>query len=137
MLFRSGVTGRISPARGGDLRAAVLSVPRAPQLHGQPSWAQRAAGDLRAGLRAACAPLPPEPGGLLPGLVVGDTSRMEPAVSEDFRTTGMTHLLAVSGSNVAIVLGFVLGLARWCRAGPRTAAAVAVGIGRASCRERV
>jgi competence protein ComEC len=123
---RAGVTGRISPARGGDLRAAVLSIPRAPQLRGQPSWAQRAAGDLRAGLRAACAPLPPEPGGLLPGLVVGDTSRMEPAVSEDFRTTGMTHLLAVSGSNVAIVLGFVLGLARWCRAGPRTAAAVCV-----------
>jgi competence protein ComEC len=38
----------------------------------------------------------------------------------------MTHLLAVSGSNVAIVLGFVLGLARWCRAGPRLAAALCV-----------
>jgi competence protein ComEC len=29
----------------------------------------------------------------------------------------------LNGSNVAIVFGFVLGLARWCRAGPRLAAA--------------
>ncbi|MGC9670508.1 ComEC/Rec2 family competence protein [Planosporangium sp. 12N6] len=116
--------GRIGSARGGDLRAAVLSVPAAPRLVGRPSWAQRAAGTLRSGLQRACAPLPDEPGGLLPGLVVGDTTRLEPAVAEDFRTTGMTHLLAVSGSNVAIVLGVVLGLARWCRAGPRLAAAI-------------
>jgi competence protein ComEC len=118
------VDGRIASPRGGDLRSAVLAVPGAPRLVGRASWAQRAAGRLRAGLRRACAPLPPEPGGLLPGLVVGDTTRLEPAVADDFRTTGMTHLLAVSGSNVAIVLGVVLGLARWCRAGPRLAAAV-------------
>jgi competence protein ComEC len=118
--------GNLAPSRGGDLRAGVLSVPGAPRLVGRPSWAQRAAGRLRAGLRRACAPLPPEPGGLLPGLVVGDTTRLEPAVADDFRTTGMTHLLAVSGSNVAIVLAFVLGLARWCRAGPRLAAALCV-----------
>jgi competence protein ComEC len=30
---------------------------------------------------------------------VGDTTRLEPAVSDDFRSTGMTHLLAVSGLN--------------------------------------
>jgi competence protein ComEC len=120
------VDGRIGAPRGGDLRSAVLSAPEPPRLVGRASWAQRAAGRLRAGLRRACAPLPPEPGGLLPGLVVGDITRLEPAVAADFRTTGMTHLLAVSGSNVAIVLGFVLGLARWCRAGPRLAAAVCV-----------
>jgi competence protein ComEC len=34
----------------------------------------------------------------------------------------MTHLVAVSGANVAIVLSVVLLLARWCRAGPRLAA---------------
>nr|WP_205864112.1 ComEC/Rec2 family competence protein [Planosporangium mesophilum] len=123
---RVEVDGRIVAARGGDLRSAVLSVPGAPRLIGRASWAQRSAGRLRAGLQRACAPLPPEPGGLLPGLVVGDTTRLEPAVADDFRTTGMTHLLAVSGSNVAIVLGFVLGLARWCRAGPRLAAAISV-----------
>jgi competence protein ComEC len=35
----------------------------------------------------------------------------------------MTHLTAVSGSNLAIVIGFVMLLARWSRAGPRLAAA--------------
>ncbi|MCY1141705.1 ComEC/Rec2 family competence protein [Actinoplanes sp. Pm04-4] len=92
--------GKLLPPRGGDLRAVVASVREAPVLVGRPSWAQRAAGVLRAGLQRACEPLPDRPGGLLPGLVVGDTSRLDPALEEDFRTTGMTHLNAVSGTNV-------------------------------------
>ena len=56
--------------------------------------------------------------------MVGDTSRLDPAVEEDFRATGMTHLTAVSGANVAIVVGVVLLLARWSRAGPWLAAGV-------------
>jgi len=119
---RLTTSGRLGAARGGDLTAAVLTVDTPPVLRGRPSWAQRLAGTLRAGLQQACAPLPREPGGLLPGLVVGDTSRLEPAVEADFRTTGMTHLTAVSGSNVAIVVGAVLLLARWARAGPWLAA---------------
>nr|WP_239130504.1 ComEC/Rec2 family competence protein [Actinoplanes nipponensis] len=115
---RASVTGRLAPPRGGDLRAAVLSVKDPPRLHGQPSWAQRAAGDLRDGLQRACAPLPDDVGGLLPGLVVGDTSRLDEALEEDFRATGMTHLNAVSGANVAIILGVVVFAVRWTRAGP-------------------
>ncbi|HWH01344.1 MAG TPA: ComEC/Rec2 family competence protein [Pilimelia sp.] len=116
-------SGRLGPARGGDLRAAVFSSAEPPALLGRPPWAQRAAGALRAGLQRACAPLPDEAGGLLPGLVVGDTSALDPVVAADFRATGLTHLLAVSGSNVMIVLGTVLLAARWSRAGPRLAAA--------------
>ncbi|MFF0177118.1 ComEC/Rec2 family competence protein [Micromonospora profundi] len=114
--------GRLGVPRGGDLTAAVLSTTGPPERQGEPSWAQRVAGTLRAGLQRACAPLPDDPGGLLPGLVVGDTSRLPPAVEEDFQATGMTHLNAVSGSNVAIVVGAVLLLARWARAGPWLAA---------------
>ncbi|GAA1374988.1 ComEC/Rec2 family competence protein [Catellatospora chokoriensis] len=121
---RVRVPARFGPSRGGDLRAAVLSTERPPELLGQASWAQRAAGGLRAGLRRACAPLDAATGGLLPGLVVGDTSRLDPAVEQSFRDTGMTHLTAVSGSNVAIVTGAVLLLARWTRAGPRLTAVV-------------
>lgn len=119
---RVGAFGRLAPARRGDLTAAVLNVTGAPQRLSRPSWTQLAAGRLRAGLQAACAPLPAEPGGLLPGLVIGDTSRLDPAVAEDFRATGLTHLVAVSGSNVALVLTVVLFVARWCRAGPWLAA---------------
>ncbi|WKU02237.1 ComEC/Rec2 family competence protein [Micromonospora soli] len=123
---RATARGRLAEPRGGDLTAVVLTATGPPTLHGASSWPQRAAGALRAGLHRACAPLPDEPGGLLPGLVVGDTSRLSPTVEEDFRTTGMTHLNAVSGSNVAIVVGAVLLLARWARAGPRTAAVLCV-----------
>lgn len=112
------VSGRLLPPRGGDLSAAVMSVKDPPHLLGRPPWVQRAAGFLRAGLQRACAPLPTEIGGLLPGLVVGDTSRLEPAVEANFRTTGMTHLCAVSGANIAILLGAVLFFVRWTRAGP-------------------
>ncbi len=118
--------GRLQPGHGDDLRAAVLQATGAPLDVGAAPWAQRAAGGLRAGLQRACASLPREPGGLLPGLVVGDTSRVEPAVADDFRATGMTHLLAVSGSNVALVVGLVLGAVRWCRAGPRLAATLSL-----------
>ncbi|RKN42819.1 ComEC/Rec2 family competence protein [Micromonospora endolithica] len=113
--------GRLAPPRGGDLTAAVLNATGGPVRPATPPAAQRAAGVLRAGLQRACAPLPDEPGGLLPGLVVGDTSHLLPTVQEDFLATGMTHLNAVSGSNVAIVVGAVLLAARWARAGPRLA----------------
>jgi competence protein ComEC len=115
---RVAATGRLMPPRGGDLRAAVVSAKGEPTLLGRPPWAQRAAGVLRTGLQRACEPLPDDAGGLLPGLVVGDTSRLDPALEEDFRTTGLTHLNAVSGANVAIVLGVVLFLVRRMRAGP-------------------
>lgn len=119
-------SGRLAAPRGGDLTAAVLSTSAPPDSVGMAPWTQRAAGALRAGLRRACAPLPKEPGGLLPGLVDGDTSGLDPAVADDFRATGMTHLVAVSGANLAIVGGVVLLLARWCRAGPRVAAVLCV-----------
>lgn len=123
---RVETTGRLSPPDGGDLRAAIVSVTDAPARIGPAPLVQRAAGTLRAGLQRACRPLPAEPGGLLPGLVVGDTSRLDQQLTEDFRATGLTHLTAVSGANLAIVVGLVLILARWCRAGPKTAAVICV-----------
>jgi competence protein ComEC len=120
---RVRATGRLAPARGGDLTAAVLSAVGPPELLGRPSPVQRVAGSLRVGLQAAAAPLPDQPGGLLPGLAVGDVSGLEPAVEADFVTTGMTHLTAVSGSNVAIVVGFVVLIARAGRAPPGLTAA--------------
>src|ERR671920_269246 len=46
--------------------------------------------------------------GLLPGLVDGDVSRLPASVKDDFRSVGLTHLTAVSGTNVAVVVGAVL-----------------------------
>lgn len=123
---RLRTTGRLAPSRGGDLIAAVLSVDEAPQPLGEPSWPQRAAGSLRSGLQTAVAGLPEDPGGLLPGVAVGDTSALDPGLEDDLLVTGMTHLVAVSGTHCAIVTGFVFVLARAARAPPWLVATVSM-----------
>ena len=122
---RVAAHGRLGPPRGGDLTAAILSAPGPPVPVGAPPWVQHAAGGLRAGLREATAGLPPQPGSLVPALAIGDTSGLDPGLEEEFRATGLTHLMAVSGANITIVVGFVLLVARWLRAGPWLAVAVA------------
>jgi competence protein ComEC len=119
---RIRAAGRLGPPSPGGLDAALLSAHGTPIRLGRPPWAQRVAGGLRAGLQHACAGLPAKVGGLVPGLIDGDTTRLDPGVADTFRATGMTHLLAVSGSNVAMVLGAVLLAARWCRVGPAATA---------------
>ena len=87
---------------------------------------ERVAGRIETDLRTAASPLPKGPRGLLPGLVDGDTSGFSPDLVAAFRTTGLTHIVAVSGANVAIVLGAALVIARRMRAGLRAQALVGV-----------
>ncbi|MBD0672972.1 ComEC/Rec2 family competence protein [Streptomyces sp. CBMA156] len=89
--------------------AALLVVHGAPRQLAPPSLPQRIAGRLREGLRAATDGLPADARGLLPGLVVGDTSRLPDDLDDAFRATDLVHLVAVSGANLAIVLGALLG----------------------------
>ena len=49
---------------------------------------------------------------MLPALVVGDTSQMPSLLTSDMKDSGLAHLTAVSGANVAIVVGAVLLVAR-------------------------
>ncbi|MGW3987480.1 ComEC/Rec2 family competence protein [Streptomyces sp. NPDC004830] len=109
---RLRVEARSAPAlTGGDRIAAVLRVPgkSPPQVVREPSRSQRLAGRLRAGLREATEGLPSDARALLPGLVVGDTSRVTPELEEAFRETDLTHTLAVSGANFTILLALLLG----------------------------
>jgi competence protein ComEC len=88
---------------------AVLSSRGSPTPVGGAGRLQRTAGGLREALReSAQRVLDPAAAGLLPGLVVGDTTSMDPVLEEDFRRAGLAHLTAVSGANVAIVLAGVL-----------------------------
>jgi competence protein ComEC len=116
--------GLLAPAGRQDLTVAVLRVRGPPGASAPPPWWQVAAGGLRSGLRDAAGVLPPAPGGLLPGLAVGDTSRLTAEVEADFRAAGLTHLLAVSGANLAIIAGAALALLRLLRADPRLAVVV-------------
>ncbi|MDI3388613.1 ComEC/Rec2 family competence protein [Streptomyces sp. B-S-A8] len=109
---RLRVEGRLAPPmRDGDRIAAVVRVPdgEAPRVVAGPSALQRTAGKLRAGLREAGDGLTPDARALLPGLVVGDTGRVTEELDAAFRATDLTHLLAVSGSNLTIVLILLTG----------------------------
>ncbi|MEW2292573.1 ComEC/Rec2 family competence protein [Streptomyces sp. NPDC006743] len=109
---RLRVTARLAPPlTGGDRIAAVLRVRdgTAPEVIGGPSGPQRLAGRLRAGLRAATDGLPADARALLPGLVVGDTSRIGPELDEAFKDTDLAHVLAVSGANLTILLALLIG----------------------------
>ena len=119
-------SGRLAPALRPDLTVAVLRVRGPPSRVVQPPVWQRGAGALRAGLRAASAVLPQRSAQLLPGMVDGDTAAMSWSLREEFRRTGLTHLVAVSGTNVVIVVGAVVGLLALCRAGPRLTTALAL-----------
>jgi competence protein ComEC len=71
----------------------------------------------RAIRRGAERALPEQEAGLFLGLSVGDTDRLHPEVEEDFRATGLGHLLAVSGSNVAMFLVPVLAVVAFAGGG--------------------
>ena len=123
---RVTAAGRLSVPMPGELVSAVFDARGSPTSVAPPSLPEVVAARVRSGLRAAAAPLPSGPRGLLPGLVEGDTSGLSPGLVAAFRTTGLTHIVAVSGANVAIVLGAALAVARQLRAGRRTQALVGV-----------
>ncbi|GGX12741.1 ComEC/Rec2 family competence protein [Streptomyces chartreusis] len=109
---RLRITARLAPSLSdGDRIAAVLRVRESAgtEAVGEPSAVQRLAGRLRGGLREATDGLPADARALLPGLVVGDTARITPELDEAFKETDLAHTLAVSGSNLTIILALLIG----------------------------
>jgi len=70
-------------------------------------WA-RSLGEIRIGLRNASGD--GDAGALIPGMVLGDTSKQSADFKLAMKRSGLAHLVAVSGANFAIVSGFVLWL---------------------------
>lgn len=112
------IDGTLQPSLDAGSTGATLFADAAPQLIGLPPWWQRAAGRVRASLREASSGLPLQERGLLPGLIDGDTSGLDPVLAERFRVAGLTHLVAVSGTNCSIVIGVVLLVLRRARIRP-------------------
>ena len=88
--------------------AALLIANSKIEVLTQPSrWAASLA-HIRLGLRSASGG--GDGGSLIPGMVLGDTSLQSDEFKNQMRRSGLTHLVAVSGANFAIVSAFVL----WC-----------------------
>lgn len=96
--------------------AAVALDPARIEPGPSPGVLARASEHVRSRVRlAATRHLGDATGGLLIGFVTGDRRVLPDADQEAMRATGLTHLTAVSGSNVAIVLAGVLGLSALLR----------------------
>lgn len=71
--------------------------------------------------RALALGLNPEPAGLLRGMVLGGDAGLSEETAEDFRVAGLSHILAVSGQNVLLIVILVqailmaLDTPRWSR----------------------
>jgi len=128
---RVRLTGRLRPQDGRV--PAALAVTGATVLAG-PGPVDAAVARLRAGLLAATAELPADARGLVPGAAVGDTSRLDPGLADAMRAAGLSHLVAVSGQHVAVVVLAAFGLAglvrapRWLRAVLAATCAVAFSV---------
>ncbi len=104
--------GRLKSSEPGSDVAAVLSTRSPPREVARPAWWLRAADHVRAGLRRSVRGQPEAVRGLVPALVMGDDAGLPAELDEDFKVTGLTHLAAVSGTNLTLLLAFVVPLAR-------------------------
>ncbi len=105
------VTGRVEPLPDGSWLRSRHIVARV-LVDDVRAWDEgtplaQAANHVRRLLTRAAEALPASHRPLFTGMVVGDDRGQDPAVADDFRAAGLTHLLAVSGQNVAFVLALV------------------------------
>jgi competence protein ComEC len=82
----------------------------------------RVANGIRRTLLAGVESLPPERRALYAGFVLGDDRDQSVEITDDFRAAGLTHLLVVSGQNVAFVLALLSPLLSRLRLGARLTA---------------
>jgi len=127
------LTGRLGPLHPDRFdgrarwRHAIARLDAAQVLALRPAAGVfRVANGLRALVLRGTAPLPPTPRALLAGFLLGDTRQVPDPVVADYRQSGLSHLLAVSGENVAFTLALFGPLLRRLRLGARTIAAVAI-----------
>lgn len=109
---RVRATVRFRPAEAREQAGAVATVREPPVLVTAAGPVESWVEVVRAGLREAVSGLDADRRALVPALVVGDTTAIGPALRERFLTTGLTHLTAVSGANLVLLLASLLWVAR-------------------------
>ena len=82
---------------------------------------------LRWGLDRTLSRAIPEPeAGLASGILIGLRERVSRATADDFTVTGLTHVVAISGWNIALVAGIATALLRSTGLGRRPRSAIVV-----------
>lgn len=70
--------------------------------------------DVKSGFEYRIRTLYPEPhASLLAGLLTGSRSGLPYTLAQDFQTTGLTHIIAISGYNITIIISLITALFSW------------------------
>lgn len=115
---RVTVSGRLRHLQGFDARyrwrhaVARLAVRDIVHVAGPRTLLPRLANPVRHVVLAGTRFLPPRERALVSGFLVGDTRGVPTRTTEEFRAAGLSHLLAVSGENVAFVVAIATPLLR-------------------------
>lgn len=112
------LSGTVAATEPGDDVAFLFFASSRPRIRAAPAWFLGWANDLREGFSNAARTLPGDGGALLPGLAIGDTSAVSPALDTAMKTSSLSHLTAVSGANCAVIIALIM------------AAGGALGVGR-------
>lgn len=102
----AGATKPVSMWRANPL---WIDVDGSASLVVPPSRLDSALDAAARGMWVALDVLPDDVGSLIAGLAVGDDSRQSTALREAMRDSGLSHLTAVSGGNISILLGVTVG----------------------------
>ncbi|MHB1288491.1 ComEC/Rec2 family competence protein [Georgenia sp.] len=122
------VRATLTPTRAGDGAVALAFTDRPPEITGAPGGHLAVVNHVRRSLRDLTADFSPQARGLVPGIAVGDDRALSPELAEAMRATSLTHLTAVSGAHIAILLGLVVVATSWLpRRGQVVVGAVALG----------
>ena len=108
---------------GGRTYRAVVEVRAAKLVSSRPSPAVFLGGVVRNHVTEHLAPYD-DGRGLLAGFLIGDTTNVSEADIEAMRLSGLSHFVAVSGSNVALFLGLLVIVAGPLALGPRRRAII-------------
>jgi competence protein ComEC len=99
-------------ARGSPMSEAAASVRRR----------------VRATVAEAVAPHSARSAAIVTAIVIGDRAGLDPDVQRALQEAGTYHVIAISGGNIAILAGFLLGACRLLGIGTRVAACATIAV---------
>lgn len=104
------VKGHVQRGENADQQAWVVFLSTTPESWTPPGWLLASTDGLRAAFLERSLRSASDAGRLLPGLAIGDTSAVGDDLVTAMRETSLSHLVAVSGANCAIIVALVVAL---------------------------
>lgn len=108
-------SGRFNLVTGRDDIVGVVSTSSVDLVGtGEGSGLRSTVADIRADIsHKLVGSLGSKTGGLSAALLVGDRTKLLPETITDFRTSGLSHVLAISGLHIAMVGGIIMAFSAW------------------------